>query len=209
MNNIVEIIKHEIINRSNSFEQQTKGTKDEYNLYEKHIKYVYQYVILLSKNKNVDKEALELSALLHDIAMTDVHLDRAKHNEDGAVISRKLLEKLNYPKDKIELVAKCILNHSNKRKNYRTTEEEQILVDADGLSHFDNIDSLYSLATKVMNLNEDETLIFIKEKLTKDYNEISDEHKYLVEDKYLQVMQATGVNDILKHFLGGIDDKTK
>ena len=33
MNNIVELMKEEIINRSNKFERETKGTKDEYNLY--------------------------------------------------------------------------------------------------------------------------------------------------------------------------------
>ncbi len=209
MSEIVERVKKEIIDRSNAFEQQTKGTKDEYNLYEQHVKYVYQYVILLSDNKNVDREVLELSALLHDIAMTDIHLDRSKHNEDGTVIARQLLEKLNYPEDKIALVTKCILNHSNKRKDYRTTVEEQILVNADGLSHFDTIDSLYALARDVMNLNEEETLNFIKEKLTKDYNEISDELKYLIDDKYDQVMHATSINDILTNLLGGIDDKTK
>jgi hypothetical protein len=33
MSDIVSRIKQEIINRSNSFEDQNKGTKDEYNIY--------------------------------------------------------------------------------------------------------------------------------------------------------------------------------
>ena len=66
--NIVELMKQEIINRSNKFEQETKGTKDEYNLYREHVQYVYKYVCLLSKDKDVDHEVLKLSALLHDIA---------------------------------------------------------------------------------------------------------------------------------------------
>ena len=40
-----------------------------------------------------------------------------------------------YPKDKIDIVKLCILNHSSKRKEYRTTIEEQILVDADAHGH--------------------------------------------------------------------------
>ena len=199
MNDIVDKMQQEIINRSNSFEEQTKGTKDEYNIYKEHIQYVYKYVLLLSKDKDVDYEVLKLSALLHDIAMTDKNLDRSKHNEYGAEIAEKILMNNNYPEDKIKLVKKCILNHSSKRAEYRTTEEERILVDADGLSHFDSINNLYSLAHNVMKLNDEESIKFIQDKLTRDYNEISDELKYLVKDKYEKVMNANSIIEILNY----------
>lgn len=198
MSDIVNKMQQEIINRSNTFEEQTKGTKDEYNIYREHIQYVYKYVVLLSENKNVDREVLELSALLHDIAMTDRNLDRAKHNEYGSVIAEQLLRENNYPEDKVQLVKKCILNHSSKRVEFRTTEEERIFVDADGLSHFDSINNLYSLAHNVMELNDEDTLNFIKDKLTKDYNEISDNLKYLIQEKYDNVMSANCIDDVLK-----------
>ena len=198
MSEIVLKIQQEIINRSNKFEEQTKGTKDEYNIYREHIQYVYKYVCLLSKGKNVDHEVLELSALLHDIAMTDKSLDRSKHNEYGSEIAEQLLRENGYPEDKIELVKKCILNHSSKRAEYRTTEEEKILVNADGLSHFDSINNLYSLAHNVLELNDEETIKFIQDKLTRDYNEISDELKYLIQNKYDSVMNATSIAEILK-----------
>lgn len=197
MSDIVNKMQQEIINRSNTFEEQTRGTKDEYNIYREHIQYVYKYVVLLSENKNVDREVLELSALLHDIAMTDRSLDRAKHNEYGSAIAEQLLRENNYPEDKIQLVKKCILNHSSKRAEFRTTEEERILVDADGLSHFDSINNLYSLAHNVMGLNDEDTLNFIKDKLTKDYNEISENLKYLIQEKYDSVMSANSIADVL------------
>ena len=171
--------------------------QDEYNIYREHIQYVYKYVCLLSKDKDVDHEVLELSALLHDIAMTDIALDRSKHNEYGSEIAETLLRENNYPEDKIQFVKKCILNHSSKRAEYRTTEEEKILVDADGLSHFDSINNLYSLARNVMELNDEDTIKFIQDKLTRDYNEISDELKYLIQDKYGKVMNAKKIEDIL------------
>ena len=197
MSDIVSKMQQEIINRSKNFEMETKGTKDEYNIYREHIQHVYKYVCLLSKDKNVDHEVLELSALLHDIAMTDKTLDRSKHNEYGAVIAEQLLRENSYPEEKIKLVKKCILNHSNKRAKYRTTEEERILVDADGLSHFDSISNLYSLAHNVMKLNDNDTIKFIQDKLTRDYEEISPELKYLIEDKYMDVMNATSIEQIL------------
>ena len=37
MSEIIQKMQQEIINRSNYFEEQTKGTKDEYNIYREHI----------------------------------------------------------------------------------------------------------------------------------------------------------------------------
>ena len=196
MSQIVEKMRREIMERSDRFEEQTKGTKDEYNIYREHIQYVYKYVVLLSKDKNVDKEVLELSALLHDISMTDITLDRSRHNEFGADIAEQLLRESNYPEDKVQLVKKCILNHSKKRREYRTTEEEQILVDADGLSHFDAIKKLYSLPSLVMGLSEEDSVRFVQDKLTGDYNELSDDLKSMVKEKYDRVMAAKCSDDI-------------
>ena len=196
MSQIVEKMRQEIMDRSARFEEQTKGTKDEYNIYREHIQYVYKYVVMLSKDKNVDREVLELAALLHDISMTDMALDRSRHNEYGAEIAEQLLRGNNYPEDKTQLVKRCILNHSKKRQQYRSTEEEQILVDADGLSHFDVVKTLYSLPSKVMGLSEEDSVRFVQDKLTGDYNELSDNLKYLVKDKYVRIMAAKCADDI-------------
>ena len=196
MSQIVEKMRQEIMDRSARFEEQTKGTKDEYNIYREHIQYVYKYVVMLSKDKNVDREVLELVALLHDISMTDMALDRSRHNEYGAEIAEQLLRENNYPEDKTQLVKRCILNHSKRRQQYRSTEEEQILVDADGLSHFDTVKTLYSLPSKVMGLSEEDSVRFVQDKMTGDYNELSDDLKYLVKEKYDRIMAAKCADDI-------------
>ena len=92
---------------------------------------------------------------------------------------------------------KCILNHSSKRADFRTTEEERILVYTDGLSHFDSINNLYSLAHNVMELNDKDTIKFIQDKLTKNYNEISDDLKYLIQEKYDSVMNIKTIDELL------------
>ncbi|MBQ7491166.1 MAG: HD domain-containing protein [Clostridia bacterium] len=196
MSGIVETMRQEIISRSDSFEEKTKGTKEEYNLYREHVRIVHQYVMLLSEGSGADREVLELSALLHDISMTDGSLDRSKHNEYSASIAEGLLRLQSCPEEKIQLVKKCVLNHSSKRAGYRTTKEEQILVDADGLSHFDMIHSIYSLAHNVMELNDADALLFIQDKLTRDYLEISEGLKYLIQDKYDRVMRAETIDDL-------------
>ena len=94
--NIIEQVKKIIISRSNNFQEETKGTKDEYNLWLEHVQYVYKYAIMIAENKSVDKEVIELSALLHDIAMTDRNLERSKHNEYGCEIAGNILSELGY-----------------------------------------------------------------------------------------------------------------
>lgn len=197
VNNIVNIMKHEIISRSNKFEKETKRTKDEYNLWLEHVQYVYKYARMIAKEKDVDIEVVELSALLHDILMTDSSLNRANHNEYGSIIAEELLRKNGYPEDKIILVKKCILNHSSKRKEFRNTAEEEILVNADAMAYFDSIGSIYSLASKVIGLSEEESIKYVKEKLTKDYNEISDEVKKHVESKYNKIMNSTNYAELI------------
>lgn len=197
--NIIENIKEEIIKRSNEFQERTKGTKEEYNLYESHVKYVYNYVKELIKNEDVDKESLLIAALLHDVSMTNIKLDRQNHAVYGVNIAGKILNQYNYPQDKIEFIKKIILNHSSKRKNKRTTKEENILVDADCLAHFDSIDSLYSLAHNVMGLNEEDSINFVKNKLTKDYSEVSNKAKKLVEEKYKKIMTSKNALELLKY----------
>ena len=46
-------MRQEIISRSDRFEEQTKGTKEEYNLYREHVQYVYKYAVKLSKDATV------------------------------------------------------------------------------------------------------------------------------------------------------------
>ncbi len=196
MSQIVEKMRQEIMDRSARFEEHTKGTKDEYNIYREHVQYVYKYVVMLSEGKNVDGEVLELAALLHDISMTDWTLYRSRHNECGAGMAEQLLRENDYPEDKTQLVKKCILNHSKRRQEYRTTEEEQILVDADGLSHFDVIGKMYSLPSMVMGLNEEESVRFVQNKLTGDYEELSDDLKCLVKEKYDRLMAAKCAEDL-------------
>lgn len=194
---IVNKMRDEIIRRSNDFQSKTKCTKDEYNIYLEHIRYVYDYVVKISKDYDVDLEVLEISALLHDISMTDSSLDRANHNVYGSVIAEELLRENGYPEDKIEFVKKCIFNHSSSRASYRTTLEEEILVTADGLSHFDSISSLYSFFHNVKGYDEIDSLNCVRDKLTRDYDEIKDEFKYLVKDKYDKVMNCSSIEDII------------
>ena len=107
-----------------------------------HIKIVYELAKKYASEYGASVEIVALAALLHDIAsVTDVSYTE-EHHIIGAQIAEELLLKENYSKDKIELIKRCILNHRGSVSNIKLSKEEQIIADADAISHFDSIPSL-------------------------------------------------------------------
>ncbi|MFZ5967905.1 MAG: HD domain-containing protein [Bacillota bacterium] len=75
-----------------------------------------------------DKDVVEMSAILHDIAKI---YDEENHGERGAWISRKYLEKNGYSLDFTKKVADCIRLHTMKGKTPFASVEAKVLQDAD------------------------------------------------------------------------------
>jgi uncharacterized protein len=98
-----------------------------------HTERVYNYSILISKGLNVNLDVVKASALLHDIARPAEDKGKVKdHAAQGAIDARKFLEKTSFPKEKIEIVCKCILLH-NKKEDLQSIKEVRVLKEADGL----------------------------------------------------------------------------
>lgn len=98
-----------------------------------HVERVYKYSILISKGLDVDLDIIKASALLHDIARpTEKNGKTEDHALQGAIEAKKILEKMNFPKEKIEIVYKCILLH-NKKEDSPNIKEARVLKEADGL----------------------------------------------------------------------------
>ena len=120
MSDITEKVKHELLVRCERSKE-----KDGYDFWNEHIKYVVENAVKLAKEYGADIEIVELGALLHDIAMPSEYGERDKHHIYGAKIAEELLTRFNYPKDKIEKVRNCVLNHrssqKNQKKNFRRT----------------------------------------------------------------------------------------
>ena len=161
MSEITEKIKQELLIRCEKSKE-----KDGYDFWNEHIKYVVENGIELAKKYGADEngielakkygadiEIVELGALLHDIAMPSEYGEREQHHIYGAEIAEQLLIELNYPKERIEQVKNCVLNHRGSKDRPRNTIEEQCVADADVIAHFDCIPSLFSLVYKEMNLS--------------------------------------------------------
>lgn len=153
-----------------------------------HIKAVVKNAIILAENYGADMEIVTIAAWLHDVAsVTDYELYE-DHHIHGARIAGELLNNLNYPKEKIDLVQKCVLNHRGSKLLEKTSKEEICVADADAISHFDNLPSLFHLAYVTRKYSIEEGTSFIKNKLMRSYNKLSEESKEVYRDKYNNVM---------------------
>lgn len=94
-----------------------------------------------------------------------------------------LISLLFYQADKIKLVKLCILNHRGSVLREKTTKEEICLADADAISHFDTVPSLFYLAYVQRKLNIDDGVEFVKSKLERSYNKMSQASKEYYQDK--------------------------
>jgi uncharacterized protein len=154
-----------------------------------HIKAVVKNAIILAENYSADIEVVTIGAWLHDIAsVTDYNLYE-EHHIHGARIAGDMLNDFNYPKEKIELVKRCILNHRGSKLLEKSSKEEICVADADTIAHFDNLPSLFQLAYGVRKYSVSEGIDFVKNKLIRSYNKLSDESKEIYREKYDTVMK--------------------
>lgn len=180
---IVKYLKTEVRNRA-----ENKNNKFGIGvLY--HIEAVVRNAEILANKYNADKEICIIAAWLHDIAsITDYKLYK-EHHIHGTKIASEILRKFEYDDNKIELVKACILNHRGSIDNKRLSKEEQIIADADAISHFDSIPSLLYLAYRERNMNIEEGKNFVKSKLERSYRKLSDKSKIFYKEKFENVMK--------------------
>lgn len=153
-----------------------------------HIQAVVKNAKMLAERYDADQEVVIIAAWLHDIASITEYELYEDHHIHGAEIAEDILEKFSYPPDKIRRVQNCIRNHRGSVLNSKTTIEEICVADADAISHFDNIPSLLYLAYVNKRLSIDEGREFVKKKLTRSFEKLSDNSKSLYIAKFNQVM---------------------
>lgn len=142
-----------------------------------HIESVANNAVELAKLYEADVEVCEIAGWLHDIASITNYDLYENHHIHGANMAEEILKSYNYPIDKIELIKLCILNHRGSVLKEKTTKEEICVADADAISHYDTLPSLFYLAFVQRNMNIEEGVNFVKSKLERSYNKMSKESK--------------------------------
>ncbi|MEM4140869.1 MAG: HD domain-containing protein [Nitrososphaeria archaeon] len=93
---------------------------------------VYNLCKILAKNEKVDMLVLEAAALLHDIGREHERKDpKVDHAEKSAELAQKILDKIGFPKEKVQDVLYAIKVHRFSKGINPKTLEAKILQDAD------------------------------------------------------------------------------
>ena len=120
---IFEDVKH----RSEAFLRHSHHSKS-------HINRVYSLAVRIAREENADLDVVKAAVLLHDIARAME--DEGKildHASEGAKIARKVLEDVNFPREKIDKVIHCIEVHRFRKGLEAKNIEAKVLQDADRL----------------------------------------------------------------------------
>ena len=155
-----------------------------------HIQAVVKNAEILADSYHADKEVVLIAAWLHDIASITDYSFYEDHHIHGAEMAEDILHKFNYSPDKIKLIQQCIRNHRGSISNSRVTLEELCVTDADAISHFDNVPSLLYLAYVNKKLDINEGREFVRNKLIRSYEKLSDKSKILYKAKFDQVLNV-------------------
>ena len=153
-----------------------------------HIEAVVKNAEILAEKYGADKEVVIIASWLHDIASITDYSMYEEHHVYGAKIAEDILNELNYEDEKMELVQKCVFNHRGSVNLEKLSKEELCVADADAISHFDSVPSLLYLAYVERKMNIEEGVQFVKAKLERSYNKLSDESKFFYKEKYERVM---------------------
>jgi len=155
-----------------------------YGIWKYHIVNVVKYAKLMAKKLNADIEIVEIASLLHDYAGIINYDFYEEHHIHGANEAEKLLKQFNYPQGKIELVKDCIIAHRGSKLKSKESKEAICVADADGMSHFDSIGSMFYLAFFSHKMNIDEANNWLMGKLERSWGKLSPEAKEIIADKY-------------------------
>lgn len=175
-NDIIEYLQGEVKRRCES-ESNFFGMGCYY-----HIRAVVENAFFLAEKYGADVEAVTIAAWLHDIAsITDYSL-YDEHHIHGARMAEEMLDGFGY--DKTGLVKRCILNHRGSKPSEKRTVEEICVADADAISHFDSVPSLFYLAYVKRKLDIAEGVEFVRGKLERSFNKLSERSKAVYSEKY-------------------------
>ena len=107
-----------------------------------HIKRVLEIAKQIAKDEEVDQEILKASCLLHDISFKDGFIKN--HEIPSSKQAQEILEKLGFPKEKIQRVVEVIRNH-NRHYGSLTIPIENFSIEGRILCDADRIDGLGSV----------------------------------------------------------------
>lgn len=155
-----------------------------YGIWTHHISQVAEHGKRLAPLFCADPEIVQIAALLHDYASVKDPALYAEHHLHGPIEAERLLQRLNYPQERIEAVKHCIAAHRASVAVQRHSAEAECLANADALTHIENVPSLLHLAFVGHGMDIDEGAQWVRAKLKRSWHKLSPQVQTLAHDRY-------------------------
>jgi len=120
----------------------------------------------LGKIYKVDKNLVELAALMHDIGRAKDG-DKKNHHLVGVVVAAKILKNFKYDAKIIKEISDCIESHRSSKGPKPKTMLAKIIANADAMAHFDALPVLIYYHGQKHTF--DQTMKWVKEKIKRDW----------------------------------------
>jgi uncharacterized protein len=153
---------------------------------------VVKYAKTLAEKIGADVEIVEIASYLHDYASIKDASLTPEHHIHGAEEAEKILSSFDYPQERIEKVKHCIYAHRGSQKIPRETVEADCVANADAMAHFDAVPNLFHLAFVKYGMNIEEGTEWVKAKLERSWNKLTQEAKVLVKCDYEAIKKVLG-----------------
>lgn len=145
---------------------------------------------ILAEKLGADLEIVTLAAWLHDYASVYDAKLMPEHHLHGPGLAQEILEKLNYPQDKIDQVKHCIEAHRGSQGIKRQTLEAECVASADAMAHITKFSALLILAWKVHNMDYQPGIDWALAKMERSWNKLIPEAKELIKEQYEAVKKV-------------------
>jgi uncharacterized protein len=150
-----------------------------------HIELVVKWSKKLARQLNADEDVCETAAWLHDIKK--LKGEKEEHHIRGAEEAWQILQRLKYPKKKIQQITYCILTHSSDKKYSPKTKEAKIVASADALAQFETFLLFTYYVYAIKKDSKEEGRQWLIRKYQKNWNKLMPEAKKIALPKYKMI----------------------
>lgn len=157
-------------------------------IYNHHIKLVVKIGLELAEEFDGDKEVVELSCWLHDIASL-INGNKYNHHIEGARKAEKILPYFGYNPEVIRNVMHCIETHRGSYLVEKKTKEAEIVCSADGIANLSYLPLLCYYVYKCKQLCFEEGVKEIRKKIESSFVKISEFAKPKVRGMYTEYLK--------------------
>jgi uncharacterized protein len=164
-----------------------------YGIWTHHITQVAKNGLRLAEMFDADPEIVAVAALLHDYASVKDQALYENHHVTGPIEAAEVLQRFDYPQEKIKAVQHCIATHRGSFPRERRSPEAECLANADAVTHLEQVPSLLHLVFVQHGMSIDQGSQWVRDKLQRSWHKLAPRAQELMRERYEAALKTLTV----------------